>query len=101
MVSGGRRRNAAAGVESNQDTWAFGRGDGDRDKFQFTGRPRFVGRAGGAISRTFVGRPRAATALSARDGEPEAPPGARDSHDLFRRFIDLIAVSKKGSPQAA
>jgi carbamoyl-phosphate synthase small subunit len=33
---------------------------------------------------------------------PEASPGPRDSHYLFRRFVDLIAASKAaGAPQAA
>ncbi len=32
---------------------------------------------------------------------PEASPGPRDSHYLFRRFVDLIAASKEGSPRAA
>ena len=33
---------------------------------------------------------------------PEASPGPRDSHYLFRRFVDLIAASKAaGSPRAA
>jgi carbamoyl-phosphate synthase small subunit len=27
---------------------------------------------------------------------PEASPGPRDSHYLFRRFVDLIAASKEG-----
>jgi len=33
---------------------------------------------------------------------PEASPGPRDSHYLFRRFVDLIAASKaEGAPRAA
>ena len=33
---------------------------------------------------------------------PEASPGPRDSHYLFRRFVDLIAASKAaGAPRAA
>ena len=32
---------------------------------------------------------------------PEASPGPRDSHYLFRRFVDLIEASKEGSPRAA
>jgi carbamoyl-phosphate synthase small subunit len=33
---------------------------------------------------------------------PEASPGPRDSHYLFRRFVDLIAAFKDASaPQAA
>ncbi len=33
---------------------------------------------------------------------PEASPGPRDSHYLFRRFVDLIADTKAaGSPRAA
>jgi carbamoyl-phosphate synthase small subunit len=33
---------------------------------------------------------------------PEASPGPRDSHYLFRRFVDLIAASKNaGAPRAA
>ena len=28
---------------------------------------------------------------------PEASPGPRDSHYLFRRFVDLIAASKKAA----
>jgi carbamoyl-phosphate synthase small subunit len=31
---------------------------------------------------------------------PEASPGPRDSHYLFRRFVDLIAASKEGSRAA-
>jgi len=33
---------------------------------------------------------------------PEASPGPRDSHYLFRRFVDLMAASKAaGAPRAA
>jgi carbamoyl-phosphate synthase small subunit len=33
---------------------------------------------------------------------PEASPGPRDSHYLFRRFVDLIAAAKAaGAPRAA
>jgi carbamoyl-phosphate synthase small subunit len=32
---------------------------------------------------------------------PEASPGPRDSHYLFRRFVDLIAASKAGATRAA
>jgi carbamoyl-phosphate synthase small subunit len=32
---------------------------------------------------------------------PEASPGPRDSHYLFRRFVDLIAASKGAPPRAA
>jgi carbamoyl-phosphate synthase small subunit len=32
---------------------------------------------------------------------PEASPGPRDSHYLFRRFVDLIEASKEGSTRAA
>ena len=32
---------------------------------------------------------------------PEASPGPRDSHYLFRRFVDLMEAAKEGSPKAA
>ena len=32
---------------------------------------------------------------------PEASPGPRDSHYLFRRFVDLMEKAKEGTPRAA